>query len=147
MEILGVGVPEMLFIVLIALILLGPKEMIAASRTLGRFLRKFITSPTWMAMRKTGEELQRLPTKLVREAGLEELQNEVQDIGNQIKPLDLKRTFNEASVFGNQKEIILDDPVKSATVIPPTTKSDQSSEPTKSLTQGQPTDPSALTGS
>jgi hypothetical protein len=36
MEILGVGVPEMAFILLIALILLGPKDMIAAGRTLVR---------------------------------------------------------------------------------------------------------------
>jgi sec-independent protein translocase protein TatB len=99
MEILGVGVPEMLFIVLIALILLGPKEMIAASRTLGKVLRKFLTSPTWLAMRKTGEELQQLPTKLVREAGLEELRNEVQETANQIKPVNFKNTFDEAKIF------------------------------------------------
>ena len=80
MEILGVGVPELAFIVLIALILLGPKDMIAAGRTIGQTLRKFLTSPTWLAMRRTGEELQQLPTKLVREAGLEDLQNEVKGI-------------------------------------------------------------------
>ena len=68
MEVLGVGLPELAFIVLIALILLGPKDMVAAGRTLGRMLRKLITSPTWQVMRHTGEELQKLPTKLMREA-------------------------------------------------------------------------------
>jgi len=99
MEILGVGIPEMAFIVLIALILLGPKDMIAASRTLGSFLRKFLTSPTWLAMRRTGEELQQLPTKLVREAGLEELQKEVQSVTNQIKPPDFKKVFDERQIL------------------------------------------------
>jgi Sec-independent protein translocase protein TatA len=99
MEILGVGVPELAFIVLIALILLGPKDMIAAGRTIGRGLRKFLTSPTWLAMRRTGEELQQLPTKLVREAGLEDLQKDVQGISNQIKPLDLKHMFDERQIF------------------------------------------------
>jgi len=41
MEILGVGVPELMFIVLIALILLGPKDMIEAGRTFGKVLRKY----------------------------------------------------------------------------------------------------------
>jgi Sec-independent protein translocase protein TatA len=107
MEVLGVGLPELAFIVLIALILLGPKDMVAAGRTLGRFLRKFITSPAWHVMRHTGEEIQKLPTKLMREAGLEELQamqKEVQDVTRdvtrQIQPPDLKNVFDERQVFG-----------------------------------------------
>lgn len=73
MEILGVGLPEMGFIVLLALILLGPKDMIKAGQTIGRTLRKMVMSPTWQAMRSTGKEIQELPTKLMREAGLEDL--------------------------------------------------------------------------
>lgn len=99
MEILGIGLPEIAFIVLIALILLGPKDMIAAGRTFGSTLRKFLTSPTWQAMRKTGEELQQLPTKLVREAGLDDLQKELSSVSNQIKPSEFTKTFNESQVF------------------------------------------------
>ena len=109
MEILGVGVPEMMFIVLIALILLGPKDMISAGKTIGKVLRQFLTSPTWLAMRRTGEELQQLPTKLVREAGLEDLQKEVQSVTNSIKPLDLKKTFEEVQVFEENKSLVLPD--------------------------------------
>jgi Sec-independent protein translocase protein TatA len=98
MEFLGVGLPELAFIVLIALILLGPKDMVAAGRTLGRALRKFITSPAWQVMRHTGEELQKLPTKLIREAGLDELQElqkEVQETTRQIRP----PAFDERRIF------------------------------------------------
>lgn len=120
MDILGVGVPELAFIVLIALILLGPKEMIAAGRTIGSTLRKFLTSPTWLAMRRTGEELQQLPTKLVREAGLEDLQKEVQGVTNQIKPFTLKNSFDEVQVFDSQPEVVLPDvPQKSVPVSAP----------------------------
>jgi len=103
MEVLGVGLPELAFIVLIALILLGPKDMVAAGRTLGRALRKFVTSPAWQVMRHTGEEIQKLPTKLMREAGLEELQGlqkEVQDVTRQIQPPDLRKVFDERQIFG-----------------------------------------------
>jgi Sec-independent protein translocase protein TatA len=110
MEFLGVGPAELAFIVLIALILLGPKDMVAAGRTLGRLLRKFITSPAWQVMRHTGDELQRLPTKLMREAGLEELQEiqkEVQDTARQIRP----PAFDERRIF---------DPTVSSSPKPPT---------------------------
>jgi len=129
MEILGVGVPEIAFIVLIALILLGPKDMIAAGRTIGSVLRKFLTSPTWLAMRRTGQELQQLPTKLVREAGLEDLQKEIQGVTNQIKPLDLKKTFDEAQVFNPKPGLVLpDEPAQSNSSQTPATLP-SSSEP------------------
>ena len=75
MEFLGVGPGELAFILLIALILLGPKDMIQAGRTLGKTLRKIVTSPTWKALRTTGQELQKLPTRLMREAGLDEIKD------------------------------------------------------------------------
>ena len=79
MDILGVGIPEFTFIIIIAIIILGPKDMVAAGRTLGRLMRKLILSPEWAAIRKTGDELTRLPNRLMREAMLEDLQNELQD--------------------------------------------------------------------
>jgi Sec-independent protein translocase protein TatA len=129
MEILGVGVPEIAFIILIALILLGPKDMVAAGRTIGRFLRKFLTSPTWQAMRRTGEELQQLPTKLVREAGLEDLQKEVQGVANQIKPLGLNKTFDESQIFNRSTELVIpEDPAKPDSITPQSTPPEQPEE-------------------
>jgi Sec-independent protein translocase protein TatA len=80
MEFLGVGPVELAFVLLIALILLGPKDMIEAGRTLGKTLRKVVTSPTWKALRTTGQELQKLPTRLIREAGLDEFKDMEQEL-------------------------------------------------------------------
>ncbi len=83
MEILGIGVPELALIVLIALILLGPKEMLTAGRTIGLTLRKFLTSPAWQVMRHTGQEIRKLPEMLAHEAGIDDLhalQNEIQGL-------------------------------------------------------------------
>lgn len=88
MEILGIGIPELTFLVIIALIILGPKDMAATGKTLGRILRKFILSPEWTAMRKTGQEIQKLPNKLMRDAMLEDLTSEIQGTARQtIAPL------------------------------------------------------------
>jgi Sec-independent protein translocase protein TatA len=70
MEILGVGPLEIILILLLALIILGPTEMGKFGRTLGRFLRKLTTSPTY-------QEVRNLPYRLMREAGIEDLQKEL----------------------------------------------------------------------
>ncbi len=77
MEILGVGIPEITFIVLLALILLGPKDMAEAGRTIGRWLRRFVHSSTWQALRTTGKAVSELPTRLIKEAGIEEFEQQL----------------------------------------------------------------------
>ncbi len=80
MEILGIGPLELLFILLIALIVLGPGDMVKAGRTLGRFMRKIITSPEWRTVQKASRELRYLPNRLMREASIEDLSNDLKDI-------------------------------------------------------------------
>ena len=100
MEILGIGPLELGFIVIIALIVLGPKDMAKAGRTIGRTLRKIITSPTWKSVRAAGQGIQELPNRLIREAGMEEelqaLSTEIQDTANSIDPRRISRSFSES---------------------------------------------------
>lgn len=72
MEIFGIGLPELILIFAIMLIVLGPKDMVATGRKMGKYIRKIIQSPTWRAVMDTSQELRNLPTKIIREAGLEE---------------------------------------------------------------------------
>jgi Sec-independent protein translocase protein TatA len=72
MEILGIGPLEFIFILLIALIVLGPTDMVKAGKTIGRFLRRLVISPGWRNFQQASRELRTLPNKLMREAGLEE---------------------------------------------------------------------------
>lgn len=89
MEILGVGPEELLFILIIALILLGPRDMQKAGRTIGKWLRKIVTSDGWKIFQQTSREIQTLPNRLMREAQLDELKN----IQNDIKQ-DIRQTEN-----------------------------------------------------
>ena len=77
---------ELAFIILIALIVLGPSDMVKAGRTIGRFLRQVVTSPTWRAVNQTSQELRRLPTRLIREAGLEESAKDLSQLSRTIAP-------------------------------------------------------------
>lgn len=72
MEIFGVGPLEILFILVIALIVLGPNDMVKAGRTIGQWMRRIVTSPTYAIFQKTTRDLRGLPYRLMREAGMEE---------------------------------------------------------------------------
>ena len=85
MDILGIGMPELVFIVLIALIVLGPKDMEKTGRAIGRFLNNLVRSEGWQAFRQTSKEVRSLPTRLMREANLDEIQKDVGKIGQELK--------------------------------------------------------------
>ena len=76
MEILGVGAPELLFIIIIAIIILGPRDMQKAGRTIGTWLNKLIHSESWQILQKTSAEMRNLPRNLMREANMEMQQTE-----------------------------------------------------------------------
>ncbi len=78
MELFGIGPMELLFIILLAIIIFGPKDIVNASKTVGKSLNKFIRSDTWKTINQTTRELQNLPTRLMRESGLDDLEKSAQ---------------------------------------------------------------------
>jgi len=99
MEIFGVGPSELFFIVLIALIILGPKDMQKAGKTIGKFLRDIVTSDGWKIFQQTSREIQTLPNRLMREAS-----DEMNQIGNEI---------NNAVNIGTKRPDSLSTPARS----------------------------------
>ncbi len=79
MEILGVGPSELIFILIIALIVLGPKDMQKAGKTIGKWMRTIVTSDGWKIFQQTSRELKTLPNRLMRDAN-----NEINQIGNDL---------------------------------------------------------------
>jgi sec-independent protein translocase protein TatB len=77
MDILGIGPLELFFIILIALIVLGPKDMVKAGRSIGRTMRKIVTSENWRTIQQASHEIRNIPTRLMREAGLEDAKKEI----------------------------------------------------------------------
>jgi sec-independent protein translocase protein TatB len=80
MEILGIGMSELVFIAIIALIVLGPNDMQKAGRTIGKWLRDIVTSDGWKMFQQTSRELRTLPNRLMREAN-----EELNQIGKDLK--------------------------------------------------------------
>ena len=60
-----------MLIVVIAVIVLGPKGMVKAAREIGLLIRKVVKSPLWRDVMDTSREIRDIPQKIVREAGIE----------------------------------------------------------------------------
>jgi Sec-independent protein translocase protein TatA len=73
MEILGIGPLEAIFIVLLALIAIGPRDLGTTARSLGRTLNRVYRSEAWHSLTQASRNLRGLPNRLAREAALEEL--------------------------------------------------------------------------
>jgi Sec-independent protein translocase protein TatA len=100
MEIFSIGPLELFFILLIALIVLGPQDMIKTGRTIGRFLNKLVRSSTWKTIQRTTQELRQLPTYLMREANLEEAIKDLptpESIKKETSLDDLKSTLSQTN--------------------------------------------------
>jgi Sec-independent protein translocase protein TatA len=76
MEIFGIGPLELLLIVVLALIVLGPKDMISASQKAASWIRKLRNSEIW----STTKEVMDIPKQVMKETGLDKEIRELQNL-------------------------------------------------------------------
>jgi sec-independent protein translocase protein TatB len=74
MDIFGIGPLELAFIILLIIIIFGPKDIANTTKTVGKSLNKLIRSDAWKTINQTSRELRNLPNRLMRESGLDELE-------------------------------------------------------------------------
>ena len=85
MDILGIGPMELFFVIVIALIIMGPKDIQKTGKTLGKWLNNFVRSDSWKIVKQTSNKIKYLPNELMREAGIDELKNVSRDINSDLK--------------------------------------------------------------
>jgi len=149
MDFLGLGPLEFFFILIIALIVLGPRDMVKAGRTIGTFLRRLVKSPTWQAVRQTSSELRYLPNRLMREAGVEEEIEELKTIGQEVSKLgkvedslrqEIQKTNQEIKETERGLSAWTTPPVSAASAVT-TPEEAESSETSQAETAETPTEP------
>jgi len=135
MEILGIGPMELLLILVIALIVMGPNDMVKTGRTIGKFLRQIVKSPTWQAVQQTSRDLRYLPNKLMREAGMEEEVEQLKEIGKNVNAMGSMQTSLQDEISKVNQEIAQTGKDLSAwTTSPVAAASDASPEPAQAPT-------------
>lgn len=120
MNIFGVGIGELVFIFLIAIIILGPDGMVKTAATLGKSLRKIIHSPIWATLMNTQRELRDVPTRIVREAGMEEDLKELRKTSQEIRNFRLDDKTLEKLTTPTKSEPVA--PAASSAIPPTSTK-------------------------
>jgi Sec-independent protein translocase protein TatA len=79
MEFLGIGPLELAFIILITVIVIGPRDIGKFARSAGQFLNRLYRSEEWKALNQASRNLRSLPNRLAREAALDELEKTRQE--------------------------------------------------------------------
>jgi Sec-independent protein translocase protein TatA len=67
-----------MLIILVIILVIGPKDIGKTARSLGRFLNRLYKSDEWRTVTEASRTIRTLPNRLAREAELEELK-EIQD--------------------------------------------------------------------
>ena len=80
MDFLGIGPLELVAILLIVFIVMGPKDIVKMANTLGRTLGNLRRSEAWTAMRRAQREIRSLPDTLAKQADFDDLQGIKEEI-------------------------------------------------------------------
>ncbi len=75
----GIGIPELVLLVLLVFVVVGPERSRETALEIGRFLGKLLRSKWWKEISEITEALRDLPTTLIRMAELEDMQSELRE--------------------------------------------------------------------
>ena len=85
MQFLGVSPTELVFILIILFLVMGPRDLVKFGSTLGRTVRKVRQSGAWQSITDAATQLRQLPQTLARQAGVDELELMGREIGEELK--------------------------------------------------------------
>lgn len=103
MDFLGVGPLELIFLLIIIFLVLGPNDLAATGKKVGRFLATLRKSEFWRGVTQVTKEVRTLPTTLMREAELEDAKRELENDLREIK--SLSKEFSDGELKEVRREI------------------------------------------
>ena len=94
MKILNVSPLELIFLLVIVIIFLGPNQIVTLANRLGKLIRTVTHSEFWINVTRTADDLRRLPKEIAQESGLQESLDEINQTTQSVKQ-DLNTTQKE----------------------------------------------------
>jgi hypothetical protein len=94
MQFFNVGVLELLFILVLAFVVLGPSRSVKMARNIGVWIRNFVKSPFWRDIITTSNEIRDLPNRIMDDAELQQMITELDLSSQDIKDI-LSQTQSE----------------------------------------------------
>lgn len=102
MKFLNVGTLELVFILLLVLIVLGPRKAMKTAGELGALIKKITSSKFWRDLVTTSEEIRDLPRKMMDES---ELQNTIASLDREAGDVNKIIEHNKSEVRDLLREI------------------------------------------
>ena len=88
MRIFNIGIREVLLLLVIMLILFGPRQMQENARNIARAIRRFVRSDTWRTFIGVVDDVNTIKDQVVRESGLQEIQDSLRGVSHRIQDID-----------------------------------------------------------
>ena len=93
MEILNIGPLELLVILVLAVLMFGPDDLVNFAHKTGRWIYNLRKSELWQEIVGTTKEIQELPQKIIKDAELEETMKEINALNRSM--LNSERSKND----------------------------------------------------
>jgi len=88
MRIFNVGIREVILLLVLMLILFGPRQMQENARKLARGIRRFVRSDTWRTFLGVYDDVNSIRDEVIRESGIREVQDSLRGVNRQLNELD-----------------------------------------------------------
>ena len=85
MQVFNVGVLELLFILVLAFIVLGPKKAITTAGDVGRWIKNLTKSPLWREIITTSNEIREFPKRIMDDV---DFQKTMEDLDRSTKEIN-----------------------------------------------------------
>jgi Sec-independent protein translocase protein TatA len=106
MKFLGIGPIELIVIIFIAVLVLGPEGILNSSRKIGKTIRDIKTSELWKAVQNSKESITKMSNELVEESGVAEIKGELADL-NAMRDkglVEIRKELSELNIETKQEE-------------------------------------------
>lgn len=88
MRIFNVGIREVLLLLLILLILFGPRQLQENARKLARGIQRFVRSDAWRSFLGIYDDVNSIKDQVIRESGIREVQDSLRGVNRQLQEMD-----------------------------------------------------------
>ena len=85
MRLFNFGIPELLMILALMVIFMGPERMIEGARKLGSTIYRITHSEVWSSIWQTSREIRQMPKTIVEETGLQESLDDINATNKEIQ--------------------------------------------------------------
>jgi sec-independent protein translocase protein TatB len=111
MQIFNIGVLEVVLILVLAFIILGPETAVSTARDIGRWVRKLVKSPLWRELLSTSQEIREFPKKVMDDPEFKKSFDTLNESTKEIQK-ELNRVQNETSQELKRSENAIDQALK-----------------------------------